>query len=727
MKNIYFLIALILSISLFGQDMEGDSTYTSYHDSGEKFLEINFKNGNKHGVYKRFCECGKLEVEGLYNNGIQNGVWKSYYGWFSPRSENGNTCNGKREHAGHLKNEVPYKMGVIHGLVKSYDYRINKDYPPRFIDTAINYNYYSEFLEKEVNYINGTPMEIQEFSTLITVKDLDTEEYDYQNDKNYEIIGYSDQKRLKSKVTLNEKNEWDGDYIEYHHLDSPYTNVKIKSTYIDGKLEGKRTEYFNNGKINSEYNYTDGIFNGDFNIYSFSGEMRFEADIDPNIGSGTNYYLVRKGNFVDGDQQGQNLEYHGNGKLKEKSNYLDGKLHGEIHKYTKDGYLIEHGQYANGLKDGYFEESYYDGQLKQQAFYINDTLDGSLKSYYENGNRYEDFNYVNGKKDGIQKEYFDNGILYYLDKHIDGKSERLQSFYNNGTKNIETLFDAQEKIVSRRFWNAYNILEHEELFTHRNDTIFSESDIWFHEKSGMPLRHYEYLIKPSGKKLMTRKMYFSDGSGILFQSSKSFNDQYYLLGYYKSGEIHYSGFQKTYNHDAYSQSEESIFRNEKTEWYRNRLSANLVRFIQSDSDNGIKVNYYDLKPLIKIFLKDLFIHNRMYGSPSELVNKLEKNKEEIFENITATFETLEGTTIALSSGLGQDDKIIIKIDPENWQKASLEKRWYILYHELGHDVLNLDHGEGGKMMFNFVDKDYTLEEFVEDRDYMFKSFLGVEQ
>ena len=143
--------------------------------------------------------------------------------------------------------------------------------------------------------------------------------------------------------------------------------------------------------------------------------------------------------------------------------------------------------------------------------------------------------------------------------------------------------------------------------------------------------------------------------------------------------------------------------------------------------NGIKINYYDIKPLIKVFLEDIFNHNKRYDYPSDLISLLEKNKEEIFENITATFETLEGTTIALSSGLGQDDKIIIKIDPENWQKASLEKRWYILYHELGHDVLNLQHGQGGKMMFNFVDRDYTLDEFITDRDFMFKSFLGVEQ
>ena len=58
------------------------------------------------------------------------------------------------------------------------------------------------------------------------------------------------------------------------------------------------------------------------------------------------------------------------------------------------------------------------------------------------------------------------------------------------------------------------------------------------------------------------------------------------------------------------------------------------------------------------------------------------------------------------------------MDPEKWAKSSIEKRWYVLYHELGHDVLNLEHGQGGKMMFNFADKEYTWDDFFKDKDYM---------
>ena len=91
-------------------------------------------------------------------------------------------------------------------------------------------------------------------------------------------------------------------------------------------------------------------------------------------------------------------------------------------------------------------------------------------------------------------------------------------------------------------------------------------------------------------------------------------------------------------------------------------------------------------------------------------------------NISSTFEILESKTLGVSLGMDNDEIVVIKIDPENWSKSSITKRWYLMYHELGHDVLNLEHGEGGKMMFTFSDREYKWEEFFKDKEYLFKYF-----
>ena len=91
--------------------------------------------------------------------------------------------------------------------------------------------------------------------------------------------------------------------------------------------------------------------------------------------------------------------------------------------------------------------------------------------------------------------------------------------------------------------------------------------------------------------------------------------------------------------------------------------------------------------------------------------------------IDATFEILDKGVLGLSMGIFDNDKIILKINAEEWKNATSLERWYTIYHELGHDVLNLQHGEGGKMMFNFsIDKDYTWEDFFKERDEMFETF-----
>ena len=82
---------------------------------------------------------------------------------------------------------------------------------------------------------------------------------------------------------------------------------------------------------------------------------------------------------------------------------------------------------------------------------------------------------------------------------------------------------------------------------------------------------------------------------------------------------------------------------------------------------------------------------------------MQKNNINIpdIKTLDATFVPQEGDVLALAYGFQDDNVIKIQIDPEKWAKSSSQKRWYVLYHELGHDVLNLEHGQGGKMMFNF--------------------------
>lgn len=150
---------------------------------------------------------------------------------------------------------------------------------------------------------------------------------------------------------------------------------------------------------------------------------------------------------------------------------------------------------------------------------------------------------------------------------------------------------------------------------------------------------------------------------------------------------------------------------------------NALAFGVGDSYNPSRE--FDLEFMINLFLDDIINNNLEKGEPSSLIKKIRLKRKSQIDGIkiNATFTTLEKGVLALSSGYKDDKNIILKVDPENWLKASIAKRWYTLYHELGHDVLNFEHGQGGKMMFNISNEEYTWNEFNDNRNYMFEVFL----
>lgn len=178
---------------------------------------------------------------------------------------------------------------------------------------------------------------------------------------------------------------------------------------------------------------------------------------------------------------------------------------------------------------------------------------------------------------------------------------------------------------------------------------------------------------------------------------------------------------------------------ENNEFYlfnRERYEALDIRpfkdFSKENSENYLsrlfKVSTYNIEDMIKLFINDL----KEQLNDFALINKgkidlkkrslLDANLDELL--IKATFEEMDNDVLAVSFGINNDKNVIVKVNPTNWIEASNQKKWYIIYHELGHDILNFRHGEGDKMMFNFIDKKYTWTDFFDDRKKMFDIYFS---
>lgn len=109
-----------------------------------------------------------------------------------------------------------------------------------------------------------------------------------------------------------------GEWITYHE------NSKVpmvKETYSDGKLNGKKTTYYSNGKITEELNFVNGLKEGSNIFYSPIG------------------VVIKKLEYKDDKLHGPVTYYDGHGNLIIEGSYKDDKKNGPW-KYYKDGKMV---------------------------------------------------------------------------------------------------------------------------------------------------------------------------------------------------------------------------------------------------------------------------------------------------------------------------------------------------------------------------------------------------
>lgn len=81
----------------------------------------------------------------------------------------------------------------------------------------------------------------------------------------------------------------------------------------------------------------------------------------------------------------------------------------------------------------------------------------------------------------------------------------------------------------------------------------------------------------------------------------------------------------------------------------------------------------------------------------------------------------------ISYGMNDDDRIEIYINPTTWDKFNKPMRYFLMYHELSHDVLNVDDLEDllsneGKLMYPaiYTYESKTMDDFIESSHSLFE-------
>jgi hypothetical protein len=198
---------------------------------------------------------------------------------------------------------------------------------------------------------------------------------------------------------------------------------------------------------------------------------------------------------------------------------------------------------------------------------------------------------------------------------------------------------------------------------------------------------------------------------------------------HKSETIEKRGFRKAEN-----QLFENIFKlkNNSTafRWFLGTIVSILLFFIvreliikQSEVDlkKKIESNSYNTEENFDVYLKKYFRDLSYFGifpkKPKVVTIKFSRLDQ--FDNTTHIH--------GISYGINDDNKVEIYINPSSWEKFSKSMRYYLIYHELSHDILNLSdleaiHENKGKLMYPELSsyENKNMDEFIESSHALFE-------
>ncbi len=371
--------------------------FTSLNLSFSQDTSDKLKLKNGHSVeYFESENSGKIKVEGDYNNGKKEGVWKYF--------NVGDT----------LLAEINFRNDMRYGKAKYY-------------------------------YENGDLKSTGSFE-----KDQSTGEWiEWDNDKylgkTYWKGEYSNGDRIgtwkmffesgkKYGTGQYENGQRSGKWIFWYENG----NKMSEGYYVDSKYDGKYEDYYKSGEICSNGYFIKGRKEGPWIEYEFIkstgdlvknyGVYKFGERDSVWVGTYKNGNRYSEISYKYGKIDGILTIWFENGNKIVKSEFKNGLEDGKSLYYAKDGSLILEAEYKFGKLNGKYleivEDSIY-GEIRKEGEYIDNEMNGTWKHFTKSGKKIFEGDFVNNRAEGIHTFYFTNGELKSKGKFVRNKRDSI--------------------------------------------------------------------------------------------------------------------------------------------------------------------------------------------------------------------------------------------------------------------------------------------------------------
>jgi hypothetical protein len=147
--------------------------------------------------------------------------------------------------------------------------------------------------------------------------------------------------------------------------------------------------------------------------------------------------------------------------------------------------------------------------------------------------------------------------------------------------------------------------------------------------------------------------------------------------------------------------------------YNNQRNSKLYQKISSSSfETDVDFDFY-----VRKFYRDIKVYGIFPKKPKKVIIKFAKLDQ--LDDVTHIH--------GLSYGMNYDDRIEIYINPSTWESFNKPMRYFLMYHELSHDVLNVDDLKAlpenkGKLMYPILVsyQSKTMDDFIESSHELFE-------
>lgn len=379
---------------------------------------------------------GRKSSEGFMNNGIPEGIWKSYFPAGAMKSI-GKLKQGKSDslwkfysEEGLLKTTIQYSAGKKNGLKTEY----SPEGKPLFIDRFVD-DFREGFSERY--HINGRKAFLIPY--IQGKENGKAAEYDSTGQLLYWMeyrSGVLIQKRAVNR--LDRQNKKTGVWLSLY----PNLSIQEESTYRNGLLDGFRKTFDEQGNLLLLEQYADGVLLRN-NRENAPPEVRKRFTVDGKLKTGAfnaQGQPVGMHTETDTSKQTSMAEIYIEGK-RTAIGMLDslGRRQGIWKEFYLSGELKSEGLFQDDLRSGKWKFYYLSGAVEQEGGFVNGKPSGVWNWYYENRNLLREEQYRNGKEDGFSVELSEQGDTLAFGEFIDGEREG-KWFFLQGNQRIQGVF-----------------------------------------------------------------------------------------------------------------------------------------------------------------------------------------------------------------------------------------------------------------------------------------------